>query len=89
MVLMCQVQAIILVAESMGEGTRRALNRIVQLRLRNLYVASYSSFPLASYFLYTKYFMRDKKSYSFGLCLCSHSYCHVPSITIHRFNFLN
>lgn len=32
-----EVQAIILVAESMGEGTRSALNRIVQLRLRNLY----------------------------------------------------
>ncbi|XP_073364311.1 uncharacterized protein [Aegilops tauschii subsp. strangulata] len=32
-----EVQAIILVAESMGEGTRRALNKIVQLRLRNLH----------------------------------------------------
>ncbi|XP_037484177.1 uncharacterized protein LOC119362990 [Triticum dicoccoides] len=30
-------EAIILVAESMGEGTRCALNRIVQLRLRNLH----------------------------------------------------
>ena len=29
-------EAIILVAESMREGTRRALNRIAQLRLRNL-----------------------------------------------------